>query len=500
MSGYAALHLPNFALQAALRLSRREASAPVALVDGEAKKPLVLEMSEAASRSGVRPGLPVPQALARCAELAVLHRSSQAESLAAGVLFEAGYSLSPRVEMVSGDLCLVDLQGADSVSVRSRCAEILAELGDLGLVCRIGLADTGSISLLAAKSATAGGMLVVGEMAGSGGVELGSEDFLAALPISATEASEALLDILDKWGIRTVAAFAALPRAAVGSRLGCEGLELWDRMAGKERRLVPVASLAEKFEQSWDFEYEVDSLEPLLFLLRRFLDQLCWRMRRAGKAARLMRVELTKAYGGAEGLEMTAPEPTGDAAALFLMGQGRLGALELDSPIRAFRLELESVALVQRQFGLFESGVKDPRRFAQTLADLAGIVGEGRVGRPVLASDGRPDGFTLERMPDRVEPMREEASLDFQYGMALRRLRPAVPAQVELAERQLTRLRSGLVSGAVRACRGPWLSSGGWWESAGSWNRVEWDVELETGGVYRVVKSEDGWSLEGELF
>ena len=560
---FAALHIPRFALQAGLRFRpsegreaegeerSRKAGAvpgvPVALVDPGASKPVVLDVTRAAERFGVVAGLPVPQALGRCPELEVLHRSVQAEAAAKELLFCCAYSLSPRVESLESGLFLVDLSGVKGDAAETRCGEIISELTTVGLICRIGVADTSAMALLAAKRAK--GVLVIGSSASSSSLSLssspsssgamnkqkeeeeesrndagevaeetseygaaeraGSEkareavsmlprgDFLASLPIGAAEPSERLTEILDKWGIRTVGAFAALRRSAVGARLGTEGLQLWDRVNGKEERVVAVVQLPGNFEESWEFEYEVDALEPLLFLLRRFLDQLCLRLKVAHKVASRARFELRVAYGDPVTRAVKVPEPTFDVEALFRLVAGRLETIESESPIVAFTLRIDAIAFKQRQLGLFESSLKNPHRFAQTLARVAGIVGADRVGCPVLDKEGAPDGVRMEELPAEVRPMETGVSLENHYGLAMRRLRPARPAAVELQGRQPVWFKSDELGGFVKACRGPWLHSGHWWESEGAWSRIEWDVELNKGGVYRLVRSEGEWFLEG---
>lgn len=512
---YAVLSLPNFALQAVLRVpsadGRVAGAEPVVLVDAQATKAAVLDMTDAAAREGVEIGLPLSQALARCPGLAARYRSERAESLAASALFDAAYSLSPRVEALGPGLCLVDLRGTKGATSLERCEAILAELEGLELRCCIGIADASSVALLAAKasrvaqSSDARALLVAGEDAdgweGGGGARtrrVARADFLAALPVAAAEPEERLLDILDKWGIRTVGAFAALPRASVGARLGVSGLALWDRVNGREERVVAVADLPESFEQSWEFEYEVDSLEPLLFLLRRFLDQLCLRLRAAGKVAERLRLEVKLAYGEPLVWELKVPEPSCEVEALFRLAAGRLETAKPESLAVAFSLVIAPIDYRQRQLGLFESSLRNPGRFGQTLARVAGIVGADRVGRAALEDDGRPDGFRMESLPAEVEPMAQEASLKSHYGMALRRFRPARLAAVELQGRQPIWIQCEGASGFVKACRGPWLHSGHWWEESGQWSRVEWDVELSEGGLYRLVKEEGKWVLEGE--
>ena len=84
-------------------------------------------------------------------------------------------------------------------------------------------------------------------------------------------------------------------------------------------------------------------------------------------------------------------------------------------------------------------------------------------------------------------------------GLALRRFRPPVPANVELRGNQPAFVWSETVRDPIRALAGPWFASGDWWEAGREWQREEWDIELESGGLYRLVRIPDtGWFLEGE--
>ncbi len=527
---FAVLQIPRLALQAVLRgecscnVAAETAAAivdravdenrgtrtlptdPVVVVDADARKPVVLEMTKAAEREGVIVGLSVPQALARCDSLVVKHRSVQAEESVADLLFALAYSLSPRVESdVIGDV-LVDLRGTKLEESVERCGQIVAELKAMKLQVGVGVAESCVVAGLAARRVGRGVLLVGLIERGVNGeksrdkhaptkrVEL--EDFMGGMPIGNVGGSEKLLDVLGKWGVRTVSAFAKLKRSAVGARLGMEGLLLWDRVTGHEQRVVAVAELPAEFEESWEFEYDVDSLDPLLFLLRRFLDNLGVRMRVAHKVAAFARVELGVAYGEPIVVEQKLPEATSDEGALFSLLAARLEEVETDSPVARMELRLEVIDFKQRQLGLFESSLKNPYRFTQTLSRVAGIVGEDRVGRPVLEEDGRPDGVRMEELLASVPPVKE-LDLGRMFGMPLRRYRPGLGAAVEFQGRLPVWIQSVEVSGFVKAARGPWLHSGHWWEGEGSWNRVEWDVELNKGGVYRICKDEDGWKVEG---
>jgi protein ImuB len=55
------------------------------------------------------------------------------------------------------------------------------------------------------------------------------------------------------------------------------------------------------------------------------------------------------------------------------------------------------------------------------------------------------------------------------------------------------------IRGRIADRAGPWRASGDWWDVA--WSREEWDVALESGGLYRIYRDtlQGVWFVEGEV-
>jgi len=49
---------------------------------------------------------------------------------------------------------------------------------------------------------------------------------------------------------------------------------MWERANGRSSRLLKLIRPPESFQESFEFEREIETAEPLLFMLRRFLEQL----------------------------------------------------------------------------------------------------------------------------------------------------------------------------------------------------------------------------------
>jgi protein ImuB len=77
-----------------------------------------------------------------------------------------------------------------------------------------------------------------------------------------------------------------------------------------------------------------------------------------------------------------------------------------------------------------------------------------------------------------------------------------VPARVTLEEGrpvQVRATRAGVAGGAVGVAAGPWRGSGEWWQLDDAWDHDEWDVELGSGTICRLIRDRlhDRWYIAG---
>ena len=151
-----------------------------------------------------------------------------------------------------------------------------------------------------------------------------------------------ILDILHRWGIHTLGQFAALEKEAVGARLGSIGLELWDRARGKTTRLLKLVSVPESFEEAFEFENEIETSEPLLFMLRRFLQQFSVRLHAVHLVISELQLEIIFSDKNQYAHRFKIPEPTNNVETLFRMLHTHLENFTSKSPIIALALKAET--------------------------------------------------------------------------------------------------------------------------------------------------------------
>ena len=124
------------------------------------------------------------------------------------------------------------------------------------------------------------------------------------------------------------------------------------------------------------------------------------------------------------------------------------------------------------------------------------MVGDERVGTPVMDDSHRPDSFVLQRPPESVPPP-EPPPIHPPQGPVLRRFRPPRPVRVALDKGRPIEV-SGPLRGRLCGAAGPWRVSGEWWRP-GAWAVETWQVELCGGGVFQLARTADGWCVEGIL-
>ena len=189
------------------------------------------------------------------------------------------------------------------------------------------------------------------------------------------------------------------------------------------------------------------------------------------------------------------PEPAASPDLLFRALQTHLETLHTASAIRGVRLVITPTRPLVRQHGLFDTGLRDPHGFAETLARVEAVVGRGRVGTPGLEPTHRPDAFFLTKPVDVVGPPPPPAVLP-PLGLPLRRFRPPVEVQVTTSPHGPESVHCSVAHGEVTRRRGPWRGSGEWWKPE-RWAGEEWDVELARGGLFRLSCRAGQWWVEG---
>jgi len=166
---FAALYLPDFELQSALRHEPELWGKPVALLNDAEAKATILQLTPRAAAAAVSTGMTPSQGLARCLHLIIKLRAFEQEKIVGEILLHHAASLAPDIEATASGVCTVHF--TSKKKCRENVERVVRQLAQLQLTAQAGIAATPDLSFLAACLARP--VLQVDE----------AEDFLAPLPI-----------------------------------------------------------------------------------------------------------------------------------------------------------------------------------------------------------------------------------------------------------------------------------------------------------------------------
>ncbi len=382
----------ELALSALLRVEPELALQPLAVLDvahdlaragalppgyGAAR---VVACTAAARALGVAVGQTGHQARAVAPDLRLRGSSTELAQRARAALLDAvatvGARLAPAPQGVWVDAAELSGMYESEAGLGAALTEAPRRVG---LAVSVGIAGNLGVAAVAARR---GGVTVI--PAGEEGRYLGPLA-LEALPIS-----EELRAELRRFGVTRVAELARLPVDAAGLRLGEEAARAVRLARGEDDRPLVPHALPARFEEGVDLEWEVQTVEPLLFVTRRVLDALVARLscRGLGVGGMVLSLDLVSRVSDERALPLAAP--TRDVPTLFALVRSALEGQGPPDAVRALRITALPQPLRATQLGLFDPPGPAPERLAITLSRLAALVGGDRVGAPLGAGHAPP--------------------------------------------------------------------------------------------------------------
>ena len=496
MPRIACLLVSDLAIAAACRADPELIGIPLALSEGTGPHARVVAASPAARTRGVQPRRhSITQARVLAADLVVRPRDPAVERSALQALAHVAASLASRIEPTADGAVFLDAEGATHLvaSEAGLATALVARAARVGLAARAGIGASMTVARLAAARATDGTLVVPAR------TECG---FIAPLPLTCLVPPADLAATLERWGVRRLGDLARLPIAEVAARLGPAGAMLVRAARGEDERPLAPASLAGLVEEMISLEYPLDSLEPLLFVLRGMLERALARLGLEGIGCARLGLTLGLDDRCRDERTLVLAAPTRDVRTI-------LTCLRVDLEAQPPRAAIERVALTAlpervraAQLGLFQPPGPAPERLATTLARLAALCGTERVGMPAVVNSHRPGvaavaPFVLSGASGPSGPPGRPA-LQGGCRLVVRALRPPRPVEVFCDRDRPDFLRGEGLGGRVVAVAGPWRLVGEWWSEA-PLARDYYDLELSDGGLYRCYREQAAgqWFVDG---
>ena len=489
---YAAIHVAEFPAQAILRLRSDLQTQPVAVLDGVAPQERVSSQNLNARKRGVVAGMTRLE-VEELSGVRVLSRSVETESAARTVLLESISHFSPRIEEIfiaNGCGFVLDITGTERLfgppaifAQRLRASIVAAGF-------RASVAVSHNFDTARIKAECTRGITVIPE-----GTEAST---LAKIPIDSLRLDDVRYETFVLWGIGTLGELAELPEEELITRIG-QPAKFWLKLARgtAEHTFQPIQATFELNEHI-EFETHVEQLDSLLFIGANMINALVSRAAARALSLATITVQMSLEKQFAYHRMIRPAIPSSDRKFLLKLMQIEIAAHPPQAPIASLTLTAEAGQQSKTQLGLFAPQIPEPSRLDVTLARLKALVGDDRVGSPVLKDTHLRGIFDMDNFSVTSQPSHR---LETVVRISLRRMRPPRHLRMQIDRNRPAGFRDGADRYDVQFAYGPWNTSGCWW-SVNQWDVEEWDV-IATNSLGESIKClivhdnlHDKWQLD----
>jgi protein ImuB len=341
---------PRFELLAALGDRRALLSEPAALAPEAGREQVVGEVSAPAEAFGVVRGMRLGEAMSRCPALRLVPPDPEGVRSLWNAVLDRLEGIGAAVESDRAGAAFFDAGGLHGIHGGDLAGVLAAARRALGAGARFGAGPSRFAAHAAALQARprrrrgrpSGAGLAGGASAPAGVVlveEAAIRDFLAPLPVSLLRTRfelQALPEVLERLGIRTLGEVAALPTRAVAERFGHPGLLALDLSQGRDTPLEPrrpPEPVAERLELP-----EAASGQQLERALELLVARVLVRRERRGRSLRALAVSARFVAGGTWRTAITLRRASADPARIRLALAPKLA--ELPAPAESLALEV----------------------------------------------------------------------------------------------------------------------------------------------------------------
>ncbi|QOW20576.1 DNA polymerase Y family protein [Lysobacter ciconiae] len=380
---WACILLPQLALDGVLR-RHPDPAAPLALVTGPAQRRVLRAVNASAKAAGLRAGQSLGAAQALCSRFTAVAHDPAEDVRWHRFLAAWAYRYSSLVSHEMPSALLLEVEASFKLFgpwPRFE-AQLREDLKSLGFRHRITLAPNPYAARALANQHDGLAILTDGPL----------HNALAQLPVERSGLPAEVASSLRRMGLSKLGQVVALPRVALGRRVGKDALAHLDRLTGSLPTPLRYYQPPDSFSSRIDLNYDVESSQALLFPLRRLTADLAAYL--AGRDGGVERFTLVLEHERCADTEVVVGllAPERDSAMLFELARGRLEQERVPAPVRGVQLlARELPPFVPAGRDLFDARPQQAVPWEQLRERLRARLGDESVQGLGVRADHRPE-------------------------------------------------------------------------------------------------------------
>ena len=356
-----------------------------AVTDRIRSRRVVIAANESARQAGIETGMDATRALLRQPELRLIDRSKSDERRAMRALADWSLQFSSTVHLEPARWLIWLEVGASLryfaglAALRARIAHGIAALH---YTATIGIAPTLEAAALFSRDPDTQPVIRREDI----------EPHASRVNLALLSIENKVIEQLSASGLRTVGEVLAVPGNALARRFGADVTDYLQRLLGKHPDPRKSYRAAQSYRRRYEFADPLQSVEGLLFPLRRIMQEFEGYLRARDLAIQRVDVTLRHRDSPESSFSLHTSAPLRDASRLFALLREKLERTSWESPVSEVMVqaaEFHAPEILQGDF--FDDSQRHSAGWAALLDKLRARLGDGAVRQLGLKDDHRPE-------------------------------------------------------------------------------------------------------------
>ncbi len=478
----AVIWFPHLVTDRLLRKQPELKTQPFVLVMTERGRRIVKAVSIIAQEKGIHVNMVLADCKSLLPELIVLDYDETEPKKLLTALAEWCIRYSPFVSIDLPDVLILDISGCTHLwgGEENYLEDIHKKFTAFGYTVRSAIADT---------IGTAWAVCHFGNNASI--IDTGNEiKALSTLPAAALRLEPAIIDKLDKLGLKTIGSFMMMPSTALKRRFGQSVLKRIAQALGEEMEITDPVEPVTPFQERLPSLEPIRTAEGIEIAIKNLLQMLCERLQREMKGLRKCTLTCYRIDGVIVKTEIGTSKPSRNTLHLFKLFENKISQIEPDLGIELFVMDAPVVEELQSsQDALWTVSGKDESVIAELLDRLSGKTGVQAIHRYLPAEHYWPEHSFKEAISLSEKPSTEWRT-DLPRPLHILPAPELIEVSVPIPDYPPLLFRYKGTIHNVKKADGPERIEQEWWLQQGLY-RDYYCVEDEHGSRYWLFRSGD---------